>query len=130
MMKSRRLIPIIVFCLYLAAVLYICFAKPEDIPRFDATWFGLPSDKIIHFAMFLPFPILAYLVFEFPESRWYWKAVTIFVIIIIGIGLAWWTEKMQSKLTYRTSDIKDFLSNIYGIASGGLITIIYTIFRR
>ena len=54
----------ILFAVYLAAVLVLCFGKfpsSEDVPKY--LW-GIPTDKIVHFLMFLPFPVLAYLAFD------------------------------------------------------------------
>lgn len=129
-MKPLRIISLILFCLYIGLVAYLCFAKPEDIPHVSFTWFGIPSDKIAHILMFFPFPILAYLVCEPTGKKWYWKFLLMLVILFIGIGLAHLTENIQSHLTYRTSDIKDFYADIVGIGAGMFITFIYSLFRK
>lgn len=130
-MTWKRIIAICLFCLYIAAVALLCFAKPEDIPRFSETWLGFPADKVAHFVMFLPFPFLAYLVLE-PQrkrGRW-WKVILLIIITVAGAGLAQWTEQIQARLTYRTSDIRDFIADMYGMGSGIFATIIYMFFRR
>ena len=69
-----RPIKIVVFLIYLAAVAWLCFGnfKPgPDIPR--SLW-GIPIDKCFHFVMFLPFPILGTLAFDF---RSWWRALAL-----------------------------------------------------
>lgn len=68
-MTRTRIISFVVFCLYIAAVCYLCFSKPGDIPTIQLNFFGLPVDKIVHFLMFLPFPLLAYRSFDSTDSR-------------------------------------------------------------
>ena len=129
-MSIRRIISIIVFFLYLAAVAYLCFAKLEDVPQIDSTWFGLPTDKVVHMIMFAPFPPLAYLVFEPTGRKIIWKALLILAIIATGIGLAFLTEDIQSKLTYRTYDSKDIIADLLGISAGTIATVFYMLFRK
>lgn len=129
-MSTRRLISILVFCLYIAAVAYLCFAKAEDLPKLSTTIFGIPADKAAHIIMFLPFPLLAYLVVEPARTKWYWKGLITFGIAVTGVGLAFLTEEIQAELTYRTKDVKDFLCDMYGLSAGIFITIIYMLFRR
>ena len=130
-MNLRKIISACLFCLYIGAVAFLCFARPENIPHLSDTWLGLPADKIAHFTMFLPFPFLAYLVFE-PQKkrRWWWKAIVLLAVAAAGAFLARWTEDIQARLTYRTSDIRDFLADMYGMAAGLLVTITYMLFRR
>ena len=54
----------ILFGLYLVAVAVLCFARfpeSEDVPK---SLLGIPMDKIVHFLMFFPFPVLTYLAFD------------------------------------------------------------------
>ena len=49
----------IAFAAYIVAVLVLCFAKfpsTDDVPT--ELW-GIPMDKIVHFLMFFPLPLLA-----------------------------------------------------------------------
>ena len=129
-MRISRIISIVVFFLYLAAVAYICFTKLKDIPHIDSTWFGLPTDKLIHMIMFVPFPPLAYLVFEPTGHKIIWKALLIIAIIATGVGLAFLTEDIQSKLTYRTYDIKDIIADSLGLSAGTIMTVFFMLFRK
>jgi hypothetical protein len=64
-MEGRyKKIYIAIFCAYLAAVGLLCFIRPSSLPEMEVkTFLGIPIDKILHFIMFLPYPILAGLVF-------------------------------------------------------------------
>ena len=73
-----RPIKIVVFLVYVAIVAWLCFGnfKPgPDIPR--SIW-GIPIDKCLHFVMFLPFPILGTLAFDF---RSWWRALAVSMLM-------------------------------------------------
>lgn len=129
-MRTGRIISIMAFLVYLATVAFLCFANFEDMPQQSPTWFGLPADKIAHMLMFLPFPPLAYMVFEPRRDMTLWKALLIITIILMGIGLAFFTEEIQSRLTYRTYDIKDILADLIGLSAGTFITVVYMFIRK
>ena len=57
---KRRILYITAFCIYIGAILYLCLTKPDNLPQTEFLIFGLPADKVAHFTMFLPFPILMY----------------------------------------------------------------------
>ena len=130
-MFSRRIIYIIIFCLYIAAVAYLCFAKPEDVPQLPELWLGLPADKVAHFTMFLPFPILGYIAFEVPQMKIWKRILLIIALIIIGLTAAICTEQMQAVLAYRISLIaltnvlmfeRCFVLDKISIANSGVIS--------
>ena len=68
------------FVLYLLAVLYLCFGKFENTPDVPWSLLGIPSDKLVHFGMFFPFPILAFLAFDrftdTPKSTFLFSGIT------------------------------------------------------
>ncbi len=109
-----------VFLIYLAAVAWLCFGnfKPgPDIPR--SLW-GIPIDKCFHFVMFLPFPILGTLAFDF---RSWWRALALSMLMANVVAFLF--ERLQSVLTsYRITDAKDLNANLLGITLGLLITIV------
>ena len=115
-----RPIKIVVFLIYLAAVAWLCFGnfKPgPDIPR--SLW-GLPIDKCFHFVMFLPFPILGTLAFDF---RSWWRALALSMLMANVVAFLF--ERLQSVLTsYRITDAKDLNANLLGITLGLMITIV------
>ncbi len=115
-----RSLKILLFLAYLALVAWLCFGnfKPSpDIPR--SVW-GIPIDKCIHFLMFLPFPILGTLAFDF---RSWWRALA--VSMLMANVVAFLFERLQSVLTsHRITDAKDLNANLLGITLGLLIAIV------
>ena len=120
-MRIRRIIFLLLFCLYIAAVAYLCFARPDEVPSLPETWFGLPADKVAHFLMFLPFPFLGYIAFEGNGMNWWKKALLMIGLLTIGFALALGTEQVQALLEYRSYS---------GLLSGCIITTIYLLIRR
>ena len=126
---KRRILFITAFLLYMAAVLYLCLAKPEDLPQTELYLFGIPLDKAAHFLMFLPFPILAYSTL-WKRDRKAWTDIAIFIIVLgIGVGLAFLPEHLQALTQYRSSDIKDIYADMAGLAAGSIIVLTNIIFK-
>lgn len=126
---KRRILFITAFLLYMAAVLYLCLAKPEDLPQTELYLFGIPLDKAAHFLMFLPFPILAYSTL-WKRDRKAWTDIAILIIVLgIGVGLAFLTEHLQALTQYRSSDIKDIYADMTGLAAGSIIVLTNIIFK-
>lgn len=126
---KRRILFITAFLLYMAAVLYLCLAKPEDLPQTELYLFGIPLDKAAHFLMFLPFPILAYSTL-WKRNRKAWTDIAILIIVLgIGVGLAFLTEHLQALTQYRSSDIKDIYADMAGLAAGSIIVLTNIIFK-
>jgi len=130
-MKGRRLIARILFFLYLAAVLVLCFGQFKDAPSVSWTLLGIPSDKIVHFCMFFPFPILAFLAFdkytETPRSTFLFSGIT----FLVGVALAFGTEWGQAHLTtYRSGDPLDWVADISALFISTLIVIIWDLLKQ
>ncbi len=130
-MKGRRLIARILFFLYLAAVLVLCFGQFKDAPSIPWTLLGIPSDKLVHFCMFFPFPILAFLAFdkytETPRSTFLFSGIT----FLVGVALAFGTEWGQAHLTtYRSGDPLDWLADISALFISTLIVIIWDLLKQ
>ena len=130
MQQGKRIIPVILFCLYLTAVAFLCFAKPEDMPQLPALWLGIPADKVGHFAMFLPFPFLAYLIFDNNDMNFIRKSCLLAVILCFGAGMAIGTEQIQAILAYRDASMDDFIADMAGMGTGCIITILYILFKN
>lgn len=129
-MNRKQLISVIVFCLYIAAVAYLCFARPDDMPQLPQLWLGLPADKVGHFLMFMPFPLLGYLTFEVKEMSVGRKLFLIAILIVFGAGMALGTEYVQARLEYRSSENSDLLADGIGLITGGIFTFIYILIRK
>lgn len=127
MMDGRlRRIYIAVFCVYLAAVGILCFISPSDLPEVDITTFlGIPIDKVLHFLMFLPFPILSGMVFITRGGRTASEFFVMAILAITGIGVAYGTEVIQAHTGYREYEIGDFYADLIGIAAGTFVCLVY-----
>lgn len=116
--------------LYLASVIALCIIQTESLPQVEVKWLGIPTDKIVHFIMFLPFPILTWLAF-FKEERIKWKKVGLCAIILLcGMVLAAGTEVAQTFTEYRDGDILDFAADCMGMATGLIIVVIASFISR
>ena len=130
-MKGRRLIARILFFLYLVAVLVLCFGQFKDAPSLPWTLLGIPSDKLVHFCMFFPFPILAFLAFdkytETPRSTFLFSGIT----FLVGVALAFGTEWGQAHLTtYRSGDPLDWVADVSALFLSTLIVIIWDLLKQ
>ena len=126
---NRAIIFRILMILYIFAVGYLCFNNykdmPDDLPKM---LLGIPIDKIAHFCMFLPFPILGF--FAFDHERWTVMQTIgkILELAAYGCIFAGFTELVQSLLPYRTEDLADFKADAIAICLASLIVFIVDIF--
>lgn len=120
----------ILLLLYIGAVCALCFLPSEDLPNIEWTLWGLEKDKIAHFLMFLPFPLLAYFAWgRFTRS----KSITLILSLIVfatGLIFAAGTEYIQGQLGYRSMDVKDLIADALALALSSLCILLYSIFRR
>ncbi|MBQ9309839.1 MAG: VanZ family protein [Bacteroidales bacterium] len=116
MTTPKTILARLLFVVYLAAVAFLCFMRVDRLPDVQKFILGIPTDKIAHFLMFLPFPILAYLAYDHLTNK-VWNAVA-FAVITLGVGLllAYGTEYVQGKLPYRSMDMADFKADAIAIA--------------
>ena len=114
----------ILFGLYLVAVAVLCFAKfPEndDVPR---VLLGIPMDKLVHFLMFFPLPLLAYLAFDrYPGKRGS-STLRASIAFLGGCAYAAFTELVQARLPYRSGDPTDFRADIVALAACTVLILI------
>lgn len=132
MSSSRKLTILfkIAFILYVAAVLYLCFGKFDNKPYIPFTIWGIPTDKFVHFCMFFPFPILAFLAFDsFTNSV---SSTLAFAggTLVVGILLAMGTEWGQATLTdYRSGDRMDLMADFLALALSTAIVIVWDLLK-
>ena len=124
MTRRQLVISRLLFAVYLVAVAVLCFGNfqsSEDVPK--DLW-GLPMDKVVHFLMFFPLPILAYLAFDRYQGKRrpaiLWAAVT----FLGGCAYAAFTEWVQSYLPYRSGDPADFKADFIALAACSVILLI------
>ena len=114
----------ILFGLYLVAVAVLCFARfpeSEDVPK---SLLGIPMDKIVHFLMFFPFPVLAYLAFDrYPGQRGA-SVLRTAAALLCGCAFAAVTELVQSRLPYRSGDPADFRADAFSLLLSSVLVLI------
>ena len=119
------------FIVYLLAVLYLCFGKFENTPEIPWSFLGIPSDKLVHFCMFFPYPILAFLAFDrftdTPKSTFLFSGIT----WVLGLLLAVATEWGQAHLTdYRSGDPWDLLADVLAITLSTILVIFWDLSKQ
>ncbi len=116
MITPKTFLARILFFLYLAAVAFLCFMHVDKLPEVQKFILGIPTDKIAHFLMFLPFPILAYLAYDHLTNKLSHAFLFALATLIVGVLMAYGTEYVQGKLPYRSMDINDFKADALAIA--------------
>lgn len=126
-----RILYIAAFCIYMVAVGVLCFIRPSSLPEMDVkTFLGLPIDKVLHFLMFLPYPVLSGLVFISREQKLPAVTAVMLILVATGIGVAYGTEMIQSQTEYRSYEIADFYADLIGIAAGIILAASYIAYTR
>ena len=120
-MKKLKHIFLGLFCIYLAAVVLLCVISTQNIPELPKSVLGIPMDKMTHFVMFLPFPILGYMAFR-PDCKGIWRNFAVLgILCMIGLGFAFSTERLQSMTAYRSYELADMAADSAGIIAGSLM---------
>ena len=130
MQLKMRYISAFLLCAYIVAVAVLCFMKPSSLPQVELDFFGIPMDKVVHFIMFLPFSILAYMTFWPADAGRIRKLAVLLVIVIFGAGMAVATEKIQAMTGYRSGDIMDFAADMTGILAGAALTALFILLKK
>ncbi len=114
---------------YLGVVAFLCFGHFDSMSEVSNEFFGIPTDKIVHFSMFFPFPLLAYATFVHKKAG-KWKSL-MYIVIIYAAGclLGGLTEIGQGLTDYRSCDINDFRADALGMALSSIIAAIIVSFR-
>lgn len=114
-MKGHAPIFRILMLLYLAGVAYLCFNNFQQLPDVSRSMFGFETDKVVHFLMFFPFPLLAIFCYKELPGKFVKCLFRIFDVAFIGAVLAAATEIIQTKLVYRCGDFRDFKADVIAI---------------
>lgn len=122
--KQRARLFKFILVLYTACLCYLCFGQFNGIQKAPQFLFGIPTDKIEHFCMFFPFPIIYYLCFKTlarkPGKAILWTLET----LAVGAVFAAATELIQRNISYRCGDWSDFLVDVLALAAGCIVTLI------
>ena len=114
----------IAFLVYFGLVLYVCFGHFTDLPDMSKPIWGIPQDKIIHFIMFFPFPILGALALNLRPSRYGKACMDALLLFICGIALAAATEIAQGFTSYRDPSVWDWVADTSALVSSSVIVLI------
>ena len=111
----------ILMVIYLTVVFVLCFGKfsPGDPSQFRL-W-NIPPDKVVHFLMFLPYPVLAFYAFggrALPRRR---RILAIAGIFVSGVLIALATESIQRLIPYRSGEGADLAADTLGLLLSSLI---------
>ena len=114
--KKLRLMWQITAVVYLICVFVLTFGKFESTPDVPRFLLGIPMDKIAHFLMFIPLPIIA--VYGLHRSNGKAGRFALFMLgtYIFGSILAAGIEIGQGFTTYRSYDILDFVADTLGLS--------------
>ena len=120
----------ILFGLYLVAVAVLCFGKFDSSQDVPMDLWGIPTDKIVHFLMFFPFPILACLASGgYRGERWQATFRTV-IAFLAGCAFAAATEWIQTWLSYRSGDPVDFGADALALLLSSTIVLIIVLSKQ
>ena len=122
--RKRSIFFSIAMVVYIGVVAYLLFANFEKLSSVPKLLLGIPTDKVVHFCMFFPFPILAYLAYDRLTDTPLKALAALVSICAIGAVFAGLTEIGQSLIPYRYQDVSDFRADCIAICIAGLLTFI------
>ena len=124
MKKSVLILSRILLVLYLICLGILCFGNFSGMPEMEKKILGFDPDKVVHFLMFFPFPILAWLALgRRPSGPWPALGLTL-LLFLIGCALAACTEIVQQFLSWRSADPRDFSADALALALSALLVFI------
>ena len=122
--KSKRWLFSAVMLIYLAVVAWLCFGNFSNVPSISESFLGLPMDKVVHFCMFLPFPIIGRGLFIGKTKKPMHSLILVLLLFLAGCLLAAGTELGQGLTDYRSADSADFFADGVGLGIGSIIALI------
>ena len=130
MTRKQLLFARILFLLYLIAVAWLCFGRFDNTPDVPLSFFGIPTDKLVHFAMFLPFPVLTFFAFNRYSEKFLKSFLWLWLTFFIGALIAAGTEIGQGLTEYRSADTLDYLADLIGLGTGTIAVILLMIRKK
>lgn len=100
------------------------------MPDIQKEILGIPTDKVVHFIMFLPFVTLCFMAFSFLGKSFRSKLWLVLPVLLAGILFAIGIEIGQSLTSYRTGDSMDFVADALGLCVSTIITIILVFLKK
>ena len=130
-MSKRVIYRWALFFTYVTAVfllMLITFNPSEvDIPGY---LFGIEIDKLVHFAIFLPYTALAWFAFSLKDDSFKRQMLFLVTLFFSGVTLASITETAQLLNPARNGDIRDLAADIISVATGTLFIFVYLILKN
>lgn len=127
-MTRRQLIfARIILGLYLVALAVLCLANFHTPPDVKKTIFGIPTDKVVHFCMFFPMPVLAFFAFDKYTGKVWLSLLFTTVTFLVGIGIAMLTEWAQGLVPYRSCQRSDVVADVIALAVASVLVAILDI---
>lgn len=114
-----RIISFIILLTYVALVCYMClanFSNTDMVSWLPEELFGIKIDKIVHFCLFFPVPILFFITFH-GKSIFNSAVFALFCCIAASTAI----EFSQKLTAYRSFDVYDLYANYLAIACGTVI---------
>lgn len=129
MTTSKTILSRILFVVYITAVAFLCFSTSESLPTLDKTFLGIPVDKVAHFLMFLPYPLLTFLSFDHKSKKKWASVGFVFLTFASGVLLAGLTEYIQKFIPTRAMDVADFNADCIAILISSILVLIVDLSR-
>lgn len=115
----------ILMSVYAATVCILCFMRLGNGIDMGSEWLGIPKDKIVHFFLFLPFPVLMYMAFHRHKGKPDRLVLFLLLSILIGAAAGAGIELLQMTTGYRSCDIMDFRADCIGLLCGSIAVMTY-----
>jgi len=128
--QKTRLFFRILFVLYIIALAYLCFGHFDSVPRVKPYFLGYPIDKVVHFLMFFPFPLLLFAAFDRITTKPWHSLVFAVLVFLLGCLLAAGTEIGQGMTTYRSADPWDFRADALALAISSVIVLVIDLAKQ
>ena len=126
--RSHILLFRLLLVVYVLAVLYLCFGYFKSLPAVSRYLWGFETDKVVHFLMFLPFPLLVYGALGIRPRAWWGALLLVAGIFLAGCLLSGGTEIGQSFLYWRSGDLHDFKADALALGiSSGIVLLLETV---
>ncbi len=119
MFVFRGRVSLILLIIYIASVLFLSLYSFEntqvDLPKY---FLGIPIDKIIHFIMYLPLPVLIWSVLVDFYPSLYNKNIALIISLFASIFISTSTEVLQNTTEFRQFEYLDLIANYLGVIVG------------
>ena len=120
----------ILFAVYLAAVAFLCFGRFSNSQDVPTDLWGIPTDKVVHFLMFFPFPLLACLAFGGYRGKPGQAVLKTALAFLAGCAFAAGTEWVQTRLPYRSGDPVDFQADALALLLSSVIVLLLVLVKH